>query len=156
MKFTTREDIEAPINAVFERVSDFATYEKRAMRQGADVTRRSGDPVNVGTIWDVKFDFRGRPRALEAEIIRLDDPTNLMIESRSEGLDAVTEIDLVALSQTRTRVMVSIDVKAKTLTARLLLQSLKLAKAKLTKRFKGRVRTMAEDIEDEYRRSVPR
>ena len=60
--------------------------------------------------------------------------------------------DLIALSQSRTRVMVTITVKAKTLTSRLLVQSLKLAKTKLTKRFKARVLDYAEDIEDRYRR----
>jgi hypothetical protein len=74
--------------------------------------------------------------------------------STSDGLVVVTEIDLIALSQSRTRVIVSITVTAKTLTARLLLQSLKLAKTKLTKRFKARVLDYAGDIEDRYRRDV--
>ena len=48
--------------------------------------------------------------------------------------------------------MVSFELKAKTLTARLLLQSLKLAKTKMTKRFKARVLDYAETVEDDYRR----
>ena len=59
---------------------------------------------------------------------------------------------MIALSATRTRVLVSFDMRAKTLTARLLLQSLKLAKTKVTKRFKARVLDYAENVEDDYRR----
>jgi len=78
----------------------------------------------------------------------------LTIDSASDGLNASTEIELIALSQTRTRVLVSFDLRAKTLTARLLVQSLKLAKTKMTKRFNGRVLDFAEEIEDRYRRDV--
>ncbi len=152
MKLSTREDIEAPVDFVYDRVTDFAAYERRALRQGAEVSCRSSGPPAVGTIWDVSFSFRGRDRRVAAELTALERPSTLAINSVSDGLDVVTEVDLIPLSQTRTRVMVSIEVKARTLTARLLLQSLKLAKTKLTKRFKARVLDYAEDIEDRYRR----
>ena len=86
--------------------------------------------------------------------VAFDPPNGMVIESVSDGLDAITEVDLIALSQSRTRVMVSIDLKARTLTARLLLQSLKLAKTRLGKRFKGRVVDFCEDVEDRYRREA--
>ncbi|MCK0096588.1 SRPBCC family protein [Yoonia sp. F2084L] len=152
MKLSTREDIEAPIAYVYERVSDFAAFERRALRQGAQVScRTEGAPV-VGTIWDIAFEFRGRSRKVQAELTKREAEQALEIESQSDGLIAVTQVDLVALSATRTRVLVSFDMKAKTLTARLLLQSLKLAKAKMTKRFKSRVLDYAESVEDDYRR----
>ncbi len=88
------------------------------------------------------------------DLTHLDPPNALTIDSGSDGLSALTEVELVALSQTRTRVLVGFDLRAKTFTARLLLQSLKLAKAKMTKRFQARVLDYAEDIEDRYRRDV--
>ena len=154
MKFSTREDIEAPVDYVFAQVSDFAAFERRAMRQGADVTRREDGPIAQGAIWDISFQFRGRDRSVLAELTQIDVPTLLSIDSASDGLNAVTEVELIALSQTRTRVLVSFDLRAKTLTARLLLQSLKLAKTKMTKRFNARVLDYAEDIEDRYRRDA--
>ena len=154
MKFSTREDIEAPVDYVFAQVSDFAAFERRAMRQGADVARREDGPIAQGAIWDISFQFRGGDRRVLAELTQLDVPTLLSIDSASDGLNAVTEVELIALSQTRTRVLVSFDLRAKTLTARLLLQSLKLAKTKMTKRFNARVLDYAEDIEDRYRRDA--
>ena len=151
MKLSTREDIEAPIDYVFAQVTDFAAFERRALRQGADVRRRGDGPVAVDAAWDIAFDLRGKPRQLTATLTDYDPPNSLQIRGVSDGMDAVTEIDLIALSQSRTRVMVGVELKARTLTARLLLQSMKLAKARLTKRFKGRVLDFCEDVEDRYR-----
>ena len=151
MKLSTREDIEAPIDFVFGRVTDFAAFERRALRQGAHVSRNTDGVPQVGTVWDVGFKFRGRDRAVEATLKRLDHPTVMQIESISDGMTATTDVELVALSPARTRVIVGFEMRARTLTARLLLQSLKLAKGKLTKRFKARVLDYAEDVEDAYR-----
>ena len=152
MKFSAREDIEAPIGYVYGRVSDFAGFERRALRQGAQINRRKEGDIQLGAIWDIAFAFRGRERKVQAELIRLDAEQSIEIESQSDGLFALTQVDLVPLSATRTRVLVAFDMRAKTLTARLLLQSLKLAKTKMTKRFKARVLDYAENVEDDYRR----
>lgn len=152
MKLSTREDIEAPIAYVYGRIRDFPSFERRALRQGAQVHCRSAGAAQVGTIWDISFEFRGRSRNVQAELTKLDPEQALEIESQSDGLLAMTQVELVPLSATRTRVLVSFDLKAKTLTARLLLQSLKLAKAKMTKRFKARVLDYTENVEDDYRR----
>jgi carbon monoxide dehydrogenase subunit G len=152
MKFSTREDIEAPIDYVFDRVSDFNAFERRALRQGAQVSRRNEGDFAKGDVWDIGFKFRGRDRKVAAKLARFERPNELEIDSDSDGLNAFTQVALVALSPARTRVLVSVDLRAKTLTARLLLQSLKLAKSKMTKRFKARVLDYAEDIEDRFRR----
>lgn len=152
MKFSTREDIEAPIAYVFDRVSDFTAFERRALRQGAEVSRRAHGPYHTGDTWDIAFKFRGRDRKVEARLTRFEPPNELEIESDSDGLNGVTQVALVALSPARTRVLVTCDLRAKTLTARLLLQSLKLAKTKISKRFNARVQDYAEDIEDRFRR----
>ena len=147
MKFSAREDIEAPIDHVFARVTDFAGFERQIMRRGADVRRiDAGQPVQAGSSWDVAFSYRGRERRVLATVARLDPPTTIAIDMAASGLDGVTLIDLVALSPQRTRLSVSIELSARTLSARLLLQSLKLAKSNLTSRFKARVADLAKDI----------
>lgn len=152
MKFSTREDIEAPIAYVFDRVSDFDAFEKRAKRQGADVHRLQDGAPKVGMAWDVAFPFRGRTREMRVTLTHIEPPQAYHFETNSDGMTATSDVTLVSLSPSRTRIAVGIDLRARTLTSRLLLQSMKLAKAKLTKRFKVRVLDYAEDIEDAYRK----
>lgn len=152
MKFSTREDIEAPIEHVFSQVSDFAGFERRALRHGANITRADDEPVQVGSSWDIAFKYRGRDRRMQATLAELEPPHHYRVDTVSDGMAVTTEVELVALSRGRTRVAVGMDLRAKTLTARLLLQSMKLAKGKLSKRFKARIVEFAEDIEDAYRK----
>lgn len=152
MKFSTREDIDAPADFVFEAVSDFAAFERQALRRGADVRRVDQGPVIVGSAWDIAFQYRNKDRRMRATVKSLDAPNALFVESVASGIDGITKVELVALSPKRTRIAVSIELSAKTLSARLLLQSLKLAKATLTKRFKSRIAEQAAGIEERYRR----
>ena len=151
MKFSTREDVEAPAEFVFQQFADFEVFERQALRRGADVQRRDTGPVRTGSIWDVAFSFRGKDRKLSAELTRLDSPQLIHVSSKSGGIDGLTAIELVPLSPQRTRIAVSIELRASSLSARLLLQSLKLAKSNLTARFKKRVAVYASDIEDRYK-----
>lgn len=150
MKFSAREDIEAPIDHVFQIVTDFDAFERQALRRGADVKRLDQGPYTVGSAWDVSFTFRGKERRLKATLTRME-PQGLLIDAVSPNLEGNSVIELVPLSPARTRLAVSIEMKAKTLTARLMLQSLKLAKASLNQRFKKRVADFAEDIEARYK-----
>ena len=61
-------------------------------------------------------------------------------------------LDLMALSPRRTRMSVLIELNPKTLAARLLVQSLKLAKSNLTKRFKLKVADYAKTMEERHSR----
>ena len=152
MKFSTREDIEAPIDHVFAQVSDFDGFERSALRRGAQVRRIESGPVQVGSQWDTAFKFRGRDRKMQITLTLLEAPEMYQIAAQSDGITADTLVELVALSPRRTRLSVALELKPRSLTARVLLQSMKLAKGKLTKRFKARVLELAEDIEDGYRK----
>ncbi|SFR45071.1 hypothetical protein SAMN04488005_2102 [Yoonia tamlensis] len=153
MKFSTREDIEVPIADTFARVSDFVAFERRALQHGAQITRVDDGPVNIGAQWHIAFKFRGRARTLDAVLTNFDQPNSYQVTGSTDGMDSTTEVELVALSPSRTRIIVGFDVRAKTMTSRLILQSMKLAKAKLTKRFRARVLEFCEEIEDSYRKA---
>ena len=65
MKSSTREDIEAPIDYVYARVTDFQGFERQALRRGADVQRiDGGSAIRLGAAWDVAFKFRGKDRKM--------------------------------------------------------------------------------------------
>ncbi len=153
MRFSGKEDIEAPIDEVFAAVTDFSTFERAALRRGADVRRTDslGAP-GVGMSWDIGFSFRGKPRLLVAEMTSYEEPSELAFASRVGGLDVFLTVDLLALSRKRTRLAVVTDLKPKTLSARLLVQSMRLGKTRLNARYKGRLADFAADFEDRVRR----
>lgn len=155
MKFSTKEDIEAPIDYVFARVTDFNGFERQALRRGADIKRiDEGVQPTVGAAWQVAFKFRGKDRKMKATIAQMDVPTVLQIDTAANGITGESLIELVALSRNRTRLSVTMDLSPQSLTARLLLQSLKLAKNNLTRKFKMRITDFAEDVETSYGKSA--
>jgi len=152
MKFSTKEDIEAPLEAVFEMMCDFETFERAAMRRGAEVQRTDTKTVpGVGMAWRAAFMLRGKRRQVELETVTFERPNEIVIECKSQGLMTLMTMELVALSKNRTRIMLSFDIKPLNLSARLLVQSLKLAKTSLTKKYKLRVAEFAKSLEDRYK-----
>lgn len=148
MKFTTKEDIAAPMDQVFASLSDFDSYERAILRRGAELTRTDSlTTPGTGMTWHCAFKYRGRNRSLDAELVRFEPNELMMIKSRSTGIDGTFKVELLQLSQRHTRMAVELEMSPNTLTARLFLQSLRLAKSSLNRRFKGSVREYAEDLE---------
>ena len=147
MKLSTREDIDAPLSKVYAAVTDFDNFERQLLRRGVDVTRDDNHPVDVpGARWQARFDWRGRPQDLEAELIAIDADQGFAIESKASGVVAMSVVDLVALSKSRTRLSVSVDLRPTSLTSRLFIHSMKLGKGALVRRFKARVADFAAGI----------
>lgn len=154
MKFSTREEIEASQSQVFEQISDFALLERLAMRRGAQVRRiEEGEPDGLGRVWDATFRFRGKMRTLQVAIAEIRGPELLRAQSAMTGLDSEFEITLVPLAPSRTRMILTLEMRPKSMPARLLLQSMKLAKGSLTSRFKTRVEEFARGVEERARMS---
>ena len=148
MKFSTREDIAAPIDHVFRAVSDFRVFERAALRRGVAVDRMetlTHPDAEMG--WTINFTYRKKPRQISAELVRYDPPNGLMFESYAPGITAIGLIELVALSRQRTRLSMSVDMRPTSIGGRLTIQSLKLTKTKLNQKFKNRVAKLADQIE---------
>lgn len=148
MKISTREDISAPIEDVFAAVSDFGAIERLFQRRGIVIERDAGAPANgVGRRWVARANWRGRKHRIEAELIELTPDRGYTIESRTGGVVSTTVVDLVRLAPKQTRMLLSVDLRPTTLSSRLLVQSLKLAKGRLTERLKVRASDFAREIE---------
>ncbi len=155
MKFSAREDIEAPIDQVFASLCEFEGFERQAMRRGADVQRVDNLSMpGAGMRWKASFMMRGRRRELDLELVQFDVPNEMGFVAKSSGMDGTFRIELMALSRSRTRMAVALELSALNLSARLLLQSLKLAKTTLSKRFKLRVADYSKGLEERLQRSA--
>ena len=149
MKLSTREDIEAPIAKVYDAVTDFDSFERQMLRRGIDVARDERcPPPNTGARWQARVKWRKRQHDVDAELVSVDPGNGYAIESRSAGIICMAVVDLVALSKSRTRLLVSLDLKPTTLSSRLFVQTLKLTKGSLMRRFKQRVASFAETIQN--------
>ncbi|CUH52403.1 SRPBCC family protein [Shimia sp. R11_0] len=153
MELTGREDIDVPIDQAFEMLTDVEVYERAALRRGAEVTRQDSlAKAGVGAKWDIAFEFRGKPREMQLEIISFDSPNEIGMQAKLQGLETDIKVELVALSRTKTRIQFWSGMRAKSLSARLLLQSLKLARGNLNTRLSKRLAALREDLQDRYSR----
>lgn len=149
MRLEAREDIAAPLDQVWRAVTNFTGFERSALRRGVDVVRVDRNPHDgVGATWDLGFRYRGRDRRARCQIVDLDEPLSYAVATRSGGIEALAVIEVVPLSRERTRLDMGIDLSANTLSAKLLLQSMRLARGSLGNRLKTRVARFAQEIED--------
>ncbi|MFM2391763.1 MAG: hypothetical protein RLZZ437_3318 [Pseudomonadota bacterium] len=152
MKIASRHDIEAPPDFVFQTLTDFDSWERSAMRRGADVTRTDKlTALGPGLSWLVRFRFRGKDRKLSVKLTGLDAPTRLSFALSGGLFDATNIVDLMELGATRTRMVVVSEAKPKTLAARLILQSLRLARNRVQRRVDKRIGMIGTEIEERYR-----
>jgi carbon monoxide dehydrogenase subunit G len=152
MQLTKSQDIEAPRAAVYAMLTDVDHWERMALRRGVDVQRQDGPAsVAAGMTWNVGFSFRGKRRDITIRLDRVDTGQKLGISAAGKALEAVTRVDLAEMSPRRTRVTVTTDVTARTLAARLFLQSLRLAPGRVRNKFDSQIAKLAKDIEGRLR-----
>ena len=152
MKFENIEDLDIPIDAAFEMLSEFSFFERMAMRRGAEVLRRDAEqPSGLGAAWDLTVPWRGKSVKMQLDVVRFEKPEALGFQAEAPAIRAQMDIELVALSNHKTRLQLKTDISAKTLTGRLLLQSMKLTRGKIEKRLSARISEQSRNLEERYR-----
>lgn len=147
MKFVATEDIAAPIDAVWARVSDLEGFEARAKQRVSGLARTPPGPATQGSKWTGKAEVMGKARTITVVASILVAPNQLLAEAGTDGMTVTIQVDLEAKGPSLTRLTVTTEAKARSLAARLMLQSAKLARATMAKRYKGRVADFASRIE---------
>jgi uncharacterized protein YndB with AHSA1/START domain len=149
VEFSSKEDINASVEQVFAILSDIEAVERQALRRGVEVRRTTPhqEPA-AGMGWQAVFKFRGRKRTSDISLTEFTPPSRMVFESRTGGLETRFEIDLMELSRAHTRVTTTALLMPKTLSARLLVQSMKLAKSKIARRYAVRMAQFARDVEE--------
>lgn len=157
MKLTAKYDIEAPVDFVFAQLSDFDGWERSAMRRGADVSRTDKlRHIGPGMTWATAFRYRGKDRTATIRLDALTPTSAMALTGMASVAQAVATIDLLDLAAKRTRVEVRLDIKPLTLAAKIYVQSLRLARARVERAFAQRVAQLAVEIEERFRKPVKR
>lgn len=154
MKLVAKKDVEAPAAFVFRQLTDFEGWERAAMRRGAEVVRTDKlSQPGPGMAWDTQFTYRGKDRRASLRVDQMVHNASLVMSATSVPVNGMMQIDIIDLAARRTRIELRMEVKPNTLAARLLLQSLRLARSRVERNFDQRVAQLAVEIEDRYRRS---
>lgn len=146
MKFVVKEDVALPQQVLFDLMADFQMFERVAIRRGVEITRSGSMASSDGLKWDCTFEFRGRDRMACVHLDEFSAPEKLAFFITNPALDNRVEITVSALSKKQSRFQVSTVLEPKTLTSRLLIQSMKLARSKYNKRFQKRVAEVANEL----------
>jgi len=146
MKFETKEDVALPQQVLFDLMEIFQMFERVAIRRGAEVTRSGSMASADGLTWDCTFEFRGRERKACIHLAEFSAPEKMVFLITNPALNNRLDITVSALSKKQSRFHVRAVLEPKTLTARLLVQSMKLARSKYNKRFQKRVAELAKEL----------
>jgi len=152
MKLVAKYDLEVPAAFVFGQLVDFDGWERAAMRRGADVVRSDRlTKIGPGACWDANFRYRGKARDVTVRLDSIAPTTALGLTGISKLADGIMGLDILTLGAARTRLEVRLEVKPKTLAARIYVQSLRLARSRVERSFAQRVAQFTAEIEDRYR-----
>ena len=152
MKFKVADDVEAPVDWVWAGFTDFAAIEADIRAREADLSR-VGDwkEAALGVAWRGSVPVRGKHRTIDARIAGFVPEERLLVESQIGGMACTYEVTFAPLAGGSTRVSVILELKASTLSARLLLQTLKIARRKVIQRLDGAVVRQGQAVEADWR-----
>ena len=153
MKLAAKYDIAAPAAFVFAQLADFAGWERAAMRHGADVMRTDTQhTVGPGMTWDTQFRYRNKDRRLTIRLDAISPVSSMALTGKSAPVDGMLHIDVLDLAAKRCRIELRLEVRPKTIAARIYVQSLRLVRSRVERGFAQRVAQLAAEIEDRFRR----
>jgi len=154
MKLAAKTDLEAPASFVYAVLADHAAWEREALRRGVEVERPADMPLSgVGAGWNLRFRFRGRQRKVR---LRIDDmilEQHITVSFEGQSIEGNSTLEVLGLSPRRTRLRVVIEVKPKTIAARIFINTLRLAKGRVQARLEKRLEQLGTRIADRYSRS---
>jgi hypothetical protein len=152
MKLNGKHDVDVPTGFAARILLDFQAWERAALRRGLDVRRTDGraEP-GLGSSWTARFSFRGKPRIIDLTVTELDPTGRVVVSFVGKSAQGTMTLVPLAMSVQRTRISASLDVQARTLSARLLFQSMRLARQSMVRRFEKRLAQFGTEIEARFK-----
>lgn len=136
MKFSTRQDTDLPAEALFAAMSDFPRMERILVRRGAWLRREDGKGApGLGSVWRIGFDWRGKAREVELKLTTWEPSERLVFSGQSDLFSLEIAATIVALSPGKSRLLFEVELQPRGIRARLLLQTARLGKAQLDRKF---------------------
>ncbi|MEO0342046.1 MAG: hypothetical protein AAF198_01280 [Pseudomonadota bacterium] len=148
MELNIKQDVDAPIGFVFDKMTAFEAHEMRAMAAGISAKRTIDTQTQIS--WDTSFDYLGKPRNMALTVDEIAPPEAMFVALDGSQLNAEADVKLLELSPYLTRIRLKLSINGKSLRARLMVQSARLAKQNITRRMQSRLSGFASEIEFDY------
>lgn len=146
MKLSSRVEIRASAEAVFGALTDFARFEAEAARRGIEVRPVAASGGAQG--WQIVLPLRGRIRRIDSRLIRCEPCDLIEYRAESPGYEMVLSLGLVGLARGRTRLNCGFEARPLTLGARFKLQTVRLGKGALSRRFEAELQAYGRRLEN--------
>ncbi len=154
MIFVAQDEVHVPQDYAFSHFSDFISYEATALSYGADIRRVDGfQQVSQGVAWRGTVPIRGKTVGVEAKVTNFDPSRQSQMVTQAGGMTVTVDLSFEEMEPEKTRVTARAELRANTLAARLIVQSVRLARGSLQRRIDSKLVALGSKFEAEYHRS---
>ena len=155
MELSYQSIINVPQAFAFERSTDFERFEAEGFGNLAMFEPRSEIRApKIGARWRTAAEFQGRPRRFSLELFELDAPKKLVLGNKSEKYDIEAHFNFVELDAEKTEFTFKLDAKANSITAKLILQTIQLARSRIEKSMQEDFDEMGQRMEAAYQATL--
>ena len=152
MELTYQRIINVPPAYAFARATDFERFEAEGFGNLAPFEPRNDIRApELGARWRTAAEFQGRPRRFSLELIEMSGPERLVLGNKSDKYDVEAKMAFQDAPDGATAFSFTLTAMARSITAKLILQTIQLAKGRITKSMQADFDKMATQMEAAYR-----
>jgi len=152
MELTYSNIIKVPQAFAFDRATDFERFEAEGFGNLAPFEPRNEIRApEIGAKWRTAADFQGRPRRFWLELLALEDPGTMVLGNKSKKYDVEARFSFVEAEADVTEFTFHLNAKAQSITGKLILQTIQLARARIVKSMQDDFDKMAARMEAAYK-----
>lgn len=153
MEFTNNLEVHAPVDFVYEAMTDLQLLRQQLPKSFDFYQETTYDRMQEGAIWLLRASRNGRDFHFVTDITEVIPNSLVKFESESQRLTSKGMVEFISLSDEHTLVKSIIKLSAKGLLGRILLQTMRAARGRVQPAIDRGAIHMAEYIEDLYDQS---
>ena len=151
MELSYQNKINVPQAFAYERATDFGLFEAEGFGKLSKFEPRSEIRApEIGARWRTSAEFQGRPRNFSLQLLELEEPGKLVLGNKSEKYDIEARFHFNELGEEETEFNFHLVAKAQSITAKLILQTIQLARARIEISMRADFDNMGERMEAAY------
>ena len=151
MQFKHTQEIGAPAEYVFGRITDFKKFESHKGPTGFSFKRQGRLPVRIGTRWNISVPVRGRTRRFSAELSEYVQPRTLSYKSTSLRYEGVMSLTVRPVSETTCVLDMQVVAKSRSFATSLVFNTIRLARRRINKRVRNEMNNFAKRMAKEHK-----